>query len=146
MALHIVKLCVGCDSVEDLAGWQKKRMKDMKARGQKVQLKHVTRNTPKRGDEIAGAGSLYWVIKGTIRVRQKIVRFVSRKDKAGKPACEIHLDPKLVRTHPKPMRAFQGWRYFEASSAPKDLDAKAAAEMGKIPAQMAEELRALGLL
>lgn len=146
MALHIVKLCVGCDSVEDLAGWQKKRMKDMKARGQKVQLKHVTRNTPKRGDEIAGIGSLFWVIKGTIRVRQKIVRFVSRKDKAGKPACEIHLDPKLVRTYPKPMRAFQGWRYFEASSAPKDLDAKAAAELGKIPAEMAEELRALGLL
>jgi hypothetical protein len=146
MTLHIVKLCVGCDSVEDLAGWQKKRLKDMKARGQTVQLKHVTRNTPKRGDEIAGVGSLYWVIKGTIRVRQKIVRFVSRKDKAGKPACEIHLDRKLVRTHPKPMRAFQGWRYFEASSAPKDLDAKAAAELGKLPAQMAEELRALGLL
>ena len=76
MTLNIVKLCVGCDSVEDLAGWQKKRLKDMKARGQTVQLKHVTRNTPKRGDEIAGVGSLYWVIKGTIRCRQKIVRFV----------------------------------------------------------------------
>ena len=146
MTLHIVKLCVGCDSVEDLAAWQKKRIKDMKAKGQKPQLKHVTRNTPKRGEEIAGKGSLYWVIKGTIRCRQKIVRFVSRKDREGNPACEIHLDRTLVRTHPKPMRAFQGWRYFEAKSAPADLDARSAAEIGKLPPKMAEELRALGLL
>jgi hypothetical protein len=144
--LHIVKLCVGCESVEDLAAWQKKRLKDQKARGQTPQLKHVTRNTPKRGDEIAGEGSLYWVVKGTVRCRQKIVRFVSRKDRDGKPACEIHLDPKLVRTAPKPMRAFQGWRYFEASSAPGDIDAKTAEAQAKLPAAMAEELRGLGLL
>ncbi|MCA3261098.1 MAG: DUF1489 domain-containing protein [Telmatospirillum sp.] len=146
MALHIVKLCVGVESVEDLAAWQKKRLKDQKARGLKPQLKHVTRNTPKRGDEIAGEGSLYWVIKGTIRCRQKILRFVSRKDRDGKPACEIHLDPKLVRTAPKPLRAFQGWRYFEASSAPADIDAKTAEAQAKLPAVMAEELRSLGLL
>jgi hypothetical protein len=146
MTLHIVKLCVGCESVEDLAVWQKKRLADQKSRGHKPQLKHVTRNTPKRGDEIAGEGSLYWVVKGTIRCRQKIVRFVSRKDATGKPACEIHLDPKLVRTAPKPMRAFQGWRYLEASGAPRDLDAKTAQAEAKLPPQMAEELRALGLL
>lgn len=74
------------------------------------------------------------------------MRFVSRKDREGNPACEIHLDRTLVRTHPKPMRAFQGWRYFEAKSAPADLDARSAAEIGKLPPKMAEELRALGLL
>jgi hypothetical protein len=146
MTLHIVKLCVGCDSVEDLAAWQKKRLKDMKARGHTPQLKHVTRNTPKRGAEIEGEGSLYWVVKGTIRCRQRILGFVSRKDREGKPACEILLDPKLVRTQAKPMRAFQGWRYFEADAAPPDLDAKSAAAAAKLPEKMAEELRALGLL
>jgi hypothetical protein len=146
MALHIVKLCVGAESVEDLAAWQKKRLDQQKARGLKPQFKHTTRNTPKRGDEIAGEGSLYWVVKGNIRCRQKILGFASRKDRDGKPMCEILLDSKIVRTAPKPMRAFQGWRYFEAADAPADLDAKTAQAQAKLPPAMAEELRSLGLL
>lgn len=147
MTLHLVKLCVGCDSVEDLAGWQKKRLADQRKRGvAKPQLKHTTRNAPKRGDEIAGEGSLYWVIKGVIRCRQNIVGFRSGKTRDGKPYCDILLAPKLVRTRPKPMRAFQGWRYFEASSAPADLDAKEESRTANMPPAMVDELRALGLV
>lgn len=147
MTLHIVKLCVGCNSVEDLAAWQKGRLADQRKRGvAKPQLAHNTRNTPKRGEEIAGEGSLYWVIKGVIRCRQRILGFRARKDREGKPYCDILLDPKLVRTRPKPMRAFQGWRYFEAADAPPDLDAKDEARTASMPAAMVEELRALGLV
>jgi hypothetical protein len=147
MTLHLVKLCVGCASVEDLAAWQKKRLADQRKRKvAKPQLKHTTRNAPKRGEEIAGAGSLYWVMKGVIRCRQPIVGFRAGKDRAGKPYCDILLGPKLVRTRPKPMRAFQGWRYFEESSAPPDLDAKEAARTANMPQAMVEELRSLGLV
>lgn len=147
MSLHLVKLCVGCDSIEDLAGWQKKRLADQRKRGvAKPQLKHTTRNAPKRGPEIAGEGSLYWVIKGVIRCRQKIVGFKTGKDREGKPYCDILLAPKLVRTRPKPMRAFQGWRYFEADAAPPDLTEAEAKHSANLPPAMLEELRALGLV
>jgi hypothetical protein len=66
MPLHLIKLCVGCDSLAELADWQKKRLKEKRAKGQKPELVHVTRMTPKRADEILGGGSLYWVIKGQI--------------------------------------------------------------------------------
>jgi hypothetical protein len=147
MTLHIVKLCVGCESVEDLAVWQKKRLAEQRKRGlAKPRLKHTTRNAPKRGPEIAGEGSLYWVIKGVIRCRQKIEGFRAGKTRDGKPYCDILLASKLVRTRPKPMRAFQGWRYFEASSAPPDLDATEASRTENMPHAMVEELRTLGLV
>ena len=62
MALHILKLCVGVDTLQELADWQAARLKQMK--GPRKLLSHVTRMTPKRRDEILDGGSLYWVIKG----------------------------------------------------------------------------------
>ena len=74
MTLHIIKLCVGAESIEDLAQWQAKRIKEQKKRGvKKPQLMHITRMTPKRKDEVLDGGSLYWVIKGQIAVRQKLL-------------------------------------------------------------------------
>jgi len=98
--LHIIKLCVGCDSVEELAEWQRKRKP----------LAHWTRNRPKRDKEIIAGGSLYWVIKGQIRVRQRILGLERREDEEG-VWCSIMLGRRLVRVQPMAHRAFQGWRY-----------------------------------
>jgi len=144
MPLHLVKLCVGISEPDELAAWQKKRWNDAKKAGRKPECRHLTRNVPRRGEEILDGGSLYWVIKGVIRVRQRITA-IKPVVMDGQPRCKLMLDRKLIRVAPRPMRAFQGWRYLEAASAPPDLDelGKGAADM---PPRMVEELRELGLL
>ena len=145
MTVHLVKLCVGCDSIEDLAAWQKKRLADQRRKGvKKPVLRHVTRNTPKRGAELIDGGSIYWVIKGVIRVRQRIVDMKAVVSD-GEPHCALILDRKLVRVVPRGMRAFQGWRYLEASAAPADLGERKDG-LVDMPPQMVDELRELGLL
>ena len=143
--LHLVKLCVGVDDVDDLANWQKQRRAQQRAAGKKPVTRHLTRNAPRRADEILDGGSLYWVIKGVIRVRQRIIGIDPDCTEGGEPKCELRLDTRLIRVAPKPMRPFQGWRYLEAKDAPPDLDTLGR-DVAEMPAQMAEDLRALGLL
>ncbi len=143
MPLHIIKLCVGCDTLADLADWQKQRLKDLKAKGKKPELVHVTRMTPKRGPEILDGGSLYWVIKGQIAARQKILGIRETK-KNGVPHCGLVHHPKLIPVSPRPRRAFQGWRYLEGADAPPDL-AQTKGATG-LPESLQRELAALGLL
>lgn len=143
MALHIIKLCVGCDSLSDLADWQKKRLKEKRAKGQKPELIHVTRMTPKRGDEVLDGGSLYWVIKGQIAARQKLLALRDVK-KNGVPHCGLVYDKVLVPVVARPRRAFQGWRYLTPEDAPPDL-AKTKGAKG-LPEALQRELAALGLL
>lgn len=145
MTLHLVKLCVGIDDVGGLAAWQKKRLADQRTAGVKrPYLRHVTRNTPRLADRILDGGSLYWVIKGVIRCRQRITAINRLEQPGGVPKCELRLGRQLVRTIPQPCRPFQGWRYLEPAKAPADL-----AQSGvdpEMPEKLAEELRALGLL
>ena len=108
-------------------------------------LRHVTRNTPRRADEILDGGSIYWVFRGFIQVRQAIVDVAEHAAADGTPACALVLDPHVVRTELRPMRPFQGWRYLPTEKAPPDLGADGA-EAGDLPPEMATELRALGLL
>jgi hypothetical protein len=144
MSLHIIKLCVGCDSLAELAAWQKSRLKEKRAKGQKPELIHVTRMTPKRTDEIlGGGGSLYWVIKGQIAARQKLLTFREVK-KNGVPHCGLVYDKTLVPVVARPRRTFQGWRYLEAADAPPDLAKTKGAE--NLPEALQRELAALGLL
>lgn len=145
MTLHIVKLCVGCDSVDDLALWQKQRLKRARKRNQDARLRHVTRNMPKRGADVLDGGSLYWVIKGYVRVRQRIIGLRAVRDEEGEPACAIELGPRLVKTQLVSWRPFQGWRYLEPDAAPPDLKAWSKTDE-ELPAKLAAELRALGLL
>jgi hypothetical protein len=145
VTLHIVKLCVGCDSIEDLAAWQKQRLARLRRRNPKARLRHVTRNTPRRGDEVLDGGSLYWVIKGLAQVRQRIIGLKPALDEEGQPACAIELGVKLVRTEFVPWRPFQGWRYLEAADAPPDRTASRG-HNDALPPKLAAELRALGLL
>ncbi len=137
--MHIVKLCVGCNSVEDLAAWQKSRI----AAGH--DLMHVTRQTPRRGG-FGDASSLYWVIGGYIRARQRIAELREVRGQDGLLRCGLVLDGALIPTEPAPRRPFQGWRYLPAEDAPKDLDASVAAQDSGMPAAMRAELTELRLI
>lgn len=132
--LHLIKLSVGTEDVEDLARWQKKRLRET------GKLFHRTRMHPKREDEILGGGSIYWVIRGLIRCRQKLSGFERTLDEEGRPQTLLLLHPKLVLVDPVPHRAFQGWRYLEPARAPRDLTGGA----GELPAALAAELRQIG--
>ena len=144
MTLHLIKLCVGADSIEDLADWQKKRAAERKKNGGPKDIMHITRMTPKRGDELLAGGSIYWVIKGQIAVRQKLVA-LKPVVREGVPHCALVLDKKLVPTVRRTHRAFQGWRYLADHEAPPDLGA-GAGEIAEMPEELRRELRELGLL
>src|SRR3954469_14126103 len=143
MPLHIIKLCVGCDSLAELADWQKKRLKERRAKGQKPELIPVTRMTPKRTEEVRVGGSLYWVIKGQIAARQRLLAFREVK-KNGIPHCGFVYDKELVPVVARARRAFQGWRYVEEADVPPDL-ARTKGAKG-LPEALQRELAALGLL
>ncbi len=140
MSVNLVKMCVGIDDVEQLRYWQAKRLKSAPDK----KLQHVTRHRPKREEELLDGGSLYWVIKGQIRVRQRVTALEDRVKEDGKPACGLILDPDLVATELRAMRPMQGWRYLEAKDAPRDL--RKGDELGDMPPKLIAELRALGIL
>ena len=146
MSVHLIKLAVGIESIDHLRERQKQRIAERKAAGDGPVLRILTRNTPRRGDELLDAeGSLYWVIKGRVLVRQKITAIEPATASDGTPRCAIHLDRKLVRVQSKRSRPFQGWRYLEPENVPPDLQAGATAER-EPPPEMAAELRELGLI
>jgi hypothetical protein len=145
MPLHLVKLCVGADSLDDLRQWMAARIREAKRRGAPLQHAHVTRMTPKRMDELLDGGSLYWVIKGQISARQAILRVEPFMDADGVGRCRVWLDGAIVAVTPRPMRAFQGWRYYDAKSAPPDIDETEPGFAG-MPEAMWRELAGLGLL
>lgn len=145
MPLHLIKLCVGVDSVDELVGWQKRRLVDMKKRGEEVLLRHTTRQMPRKRDDILGGGSLYWVVRGEIACRQMILDLRARVDEEGIERCDICLSPETVRVDPRPHRPFQGWRYLQAADAPKDLG-NSASGGSEFPEELRRELRALGVL
>lgn len=145
MPLHLIKLCVGCESIEELAGWIKQRLKQKKARGEKPEHIHTTRMAPKRADELLDGGSLYWVIRGQITCRQTLRAVRPFVDKDGVGRCRLVLVPKVIAVEPRPFRAFQGWRYLTSKDAPRDLD-RAAPGARNMPEQMRRELHELGLL
>jgi len=140
MALHMIKLCVGAENVEDLAEWQDKCVASIAKKGKHVAPWHDTRMSPKRAAEMLEGGSLYWVIKHFIIVRQRFIGFEEFKDKDGKSMCRIHLDPQLIRTKPRKKRPFQGWRYLEPGDAPSDLDGKGPALSADLELALKEAL------
>ncbi len=139
MAIHLIKLAVGVSDVEELRRAQRERRKE---RGRYC---FFTRNTPRRAEELLEGGSIYWVIKGYVRVRQRLVRFTPMVDDEGRQYCAVGYDRALVETLWQPRRAFQGWRYLLTKDAPPDRPAHAKEE-GDLPPAMARELRSLGLL
>jgi hypothetical protein len=145
MALHLIKLCVGCDSVRELEDWIKQKLKDKRKRGEKAEHVHRTRMVPKRAEELVEDGSLFWVIRGELSCRQRIRDVRPFRDKDGIGRCGIVLEPKVILVAPRPYRAFQGWRYLEPKDAPRDLE-KAAPGAAAMPEKLRRELRELGLM
>jgi hypothetical protein len=145
MPLHLIKLCVGADSVRDLEDWIKQKLQDKRKRGEKPEHIHRTRMVPKRAAELTDGGSLYWVIRGEVACRQRIRDVRPFRDKDGVGRCGLVLDSKVILVAPRPFRAFQGWRYLPAADAPRDLE-KAMPGAAAMPEKLRRELRELGLM
>ena len=145
MPLHLIKLCVGCDSVRDLEDWIAQKLKAKRKTGEKPEHIHRTRMVPKRTAELTDGGSLYWVIRGEVMCRQRLRDVRPFRDKDGIGRCGLVLDPKVILVEPRPYRAFQGWRYLAANDAPRDLD-KAVKGAAAMPETLRRELRELGLI
>jgi hypothetical protein len=145
MPLHLIKLCVGCDSVRDLEDWIAQKLKAKRKTGEKPEHIHRTRMVPKRAAELTDGGSLYWVIRGEVMCRQRLRDVRPFRDKDGIGRCGLVLDPKVILVEPRPYRPFQGWRYLAANDAPRDLD-KAVKGAAAMPETLRRELRELGLI
>jgi len=144
MTVHIRRLAVGTESIDTLSAFQAQRLANARQAG-KDKLYTYTRMTPKRAAELVDGGSLYWVIKGMIRVRQQILGVETDRDEEGRKFCKLHISPELVPTELMPHKAFQGWRYFKVEDAPKDLT-QGDFSSDELPHEMAAELKDLGLL
>src|ERR1700722_3472775 len=144
MTLHLIKLCVGVESIQSLAQWQKHRLPELKKKGRPLQLVHVTRQTPNRADELLDGGSLYWVIRGSIAVRQRLIDIRPARAKDGIPRCSLVYDPELVPTLRRARRPFQGWRYLASKDAPPDARSFRGAK--RLPEDLRIELAELGIL
>jgi hypothetical protein len=144
MTLHMIKLCVGATSVDDLTRWQA-RFAMKKWQGRRAAY-HTTFQSPKRQDDLLDGGSLYWVIKGTILARQRLLGFEDGRKEDGSACCLLMLDPAVFHVRPTPRRAFQGWRYLTADDAPKDVKRGARDDVAVMPTDMRKRLADLGLL
>jgi hypothetical protein len=139
--IHLIKLCVGAERVEDLTDWQA----TTRAKGPDGLPRHVTRMWPKRAQEVLNGGSLYWVFKGLVLCRQPVLRLdeVDRGD--GIARCAIVLDPAVIRVVPTPRRPFQGWRYLPPDDAPRDLP-KGRENEDTLPPALQSALAEIGVL
>lgn len=143
--LNMIKLCVGCESVEDLEGWIQSRLDARRAAGEPLEQFHTTRMVPVRKDELLDGGSLYWVIKGMVQCRQRLVDVRPFTDGEGIGRCHLILHPEVIRTDLVPKRPFQGWRYLKTHEAPADIGGDRAALL-EMPHHLRRELTELGLL
>ena len=144
MPLHLLKLCVGAASIDDLVQWQAGRLEEAPRAKKPVEIFHTTRMAPKRADELVAGGSLYWVIKGMIAARQTLLAIRPITDKDGISRVQLVLGHDVVPVLPRPFRAFQGWRYLKPADAPADIGATAGIK--HLPEPMRRELAELGLL
>jgi hypothetical protein len=145
MALHLLKLCVGCDSIADLMEWIEENRVHHRRLRRPYEQTHTTRMVPKRSDELLRRGSLYWVIKGHVACRQPLLDIRPFTDGEGIGRCHLVLEPTITAVTPRPCRPFQGWRYLTANDAPRDLGDRAG-DVSAMPEEMRRELADLGLL
>ncbi len=137
--LHLTKLAVGIRDIAHLRRAQADRLAAASP------LRHQTRHMPRRAEEVTDGGSIYWVVAGTMLVRQLVVAISDDRWEDGSRCTRLVLDPALVQVEGRPTKAFQGWRYLEAADAPPDLTAR---DLGPdaMPTVLRNELRALCLL
>jgi hypothetical protein len=145
MPLHLIKLCVGCDSIRDLEKWIEENRLHARRLKRSYEQTHTTRMVPKRVEDLLAGGSLFWVIRGHVACRQTLLDVRPFTDPGGIGRCHLVLEPKVVPIEPRPYRAFQGWRYLDAKDAPRDIGA-GQADLARMPEQMRRDLADLGLL
>ncbi|AWM87314.1 DUF1489 family protein [Microvirga sp. 17 mud 1-3] len=145
MPLHLIKLCVGCDSISDLEEWIEENRAHHRRLGRDYEQTHTTRMVPKRMEELLDSGSLYWVIRGQVACRQRLLDIRPFTDSDGIGRCRLVLETKIVPVEPRPYRPFQGWRYLAVKEAPRDIDSRAG-DLATMPEDMRRELAELGLL
>jgi hypothetical protein len=145
MPLHLIKLCVGCESIADLEEWIAENELHHRRLKRPFEQTHTTRMVPKRADEIVAGGSLFWVIRGQVACRQRLLAIRPFTDAEGIGRCHLVLEPKVVPVEPRPYRPFQGWRYLEAKDVPRDLG-RGSGDLARMPEAMRRELADLGLL
>ncbi len=139
--VHLLKLSVGSETVEDIADWQATK----RAQTADGLPRHITRMWPKREADILNGGSIYWVVKGVIQCRQRIIRLDEVIGSDGIRRCAIVSDPELVRTQGSLRRPFQGWRYLQPDDAPPDLPEGREAEEA-LPVELNRALAEIGVL
>jgi hypothetical protein len=138
--LHLVKMAVGSSDVEELRRARAERLIERGASWV------YTRNRPRREGAVLDGGSLYWVVKGQIRARQRVAGFETKRDDNGRAYCLILTDPEFVVTLPRAFRPFQGWRYLLPGDVPKDAPGGPGGDFSMMPDHMLLELRELGLI
>jgi hypothetical protein len=138
--INLVKLCVGAERVEDLIDWQRERAAGLPD----GMPRHVTRMWPKRESELLNGGSLYWVFKGFILARQRVLRLDEVLGADGINRCAIVLNPEVIRTDSVPRRPFQGWRYLDPKDSPADLRRTAATD-DSLPPDLQAALADIGV-
>ena len=144
MTIHLLRMAVGIESIANLKQIQSDRLIQSRVSNEK-KLYTITRNFPKKVEDLLDGGSIYWVIKKYIRVRQSILGIERRKNKDGKPYCAIQIDPILNQVIARRQKAFQGWRYLKAEDKPIDLQISGE-KVINMPVEMVDELRELGLI
>lgn len=144
--LHLLKLCVGPASIAELEERIAQNRDAALRLGRDPAPVHTTRMVPTRASEIAGRGSIYWVIKGTLLCRQSVTAITPFTDADGIGRCRLILEPAVTPVSPRPCRPFQGWRYLKPDDAPADLDARTAGGLAEMPETLRRELAGLGLI
>ncbi|MDS9948569.1 MAG: DUF1489 domain-containing protein, partial [Planktomarina sp.] len=139
--INLVKLSVGTETVQNLSDWQA----NPAARTADGLPRHVTRMWPKRSEELLKGGSIYWVIKGIILCRQKVLRLDEIFGVDGIRRCAIVIEPQLIQVAATPKRAFQGWRYLPTADSPPDLSRPRASD-DDLPPELQAELANIGIL
>ena len=119
--------------------------KEMRQEGSKAKTRTMLRNFPTRKEELLDGGCIYWIIKGSIRARQRVLAVQTNPDPTSRRKCVLVLETKITPTVPYPVRARRGWRYLEPTDVPPDLG-KVGRGGDKLPAELVAELRELGLL
>jgi hypothetical protein len=145
MSLHLIKLCVGCDSITDLEEWIEENRAHHRRLGRDYEQTHTTRMVPKRMEELLDGGSLFWVVRGQVACRQALLDVRPFTDADGIGRCRLVLEQKVIPVAPRPCRPFQGWRYLDPKDAPRDIDPNAG-DLSAMPEGMRRELAELGLL
>ncbi len=144
MPIHLLKLCVGVGSLADLEERIAARLAVCRAAGSSAEQLHVTRVTPKRLEALLNGGSMYWVVRGHVAARQKLIAARPVVGEDGVPRCQLVLEPIVVPVLSRPCRPFQGWRYLPDEARPPDLaDAPA---IGVMPEDLRLALRELCLI